>query len=224
MLEFNTLNSITTEIAAHLEKELDEPFKRLLAQAVDNWRSRLLRNSLQDKPNESKFFRQTLYIPLIKASQLPDCLEGPDLCPVRISSTEIPRMVRYGISYIDYIGSIDGNVPFSDQPPGQGQYLTAGKYASKTIYYSLINRYVRVYNHPNLPSVRLDGVFENAYEVMMFNCNAGVGCDYWDLPYPATGDIVQMIVQAVVESFKTAPTDKDVEVSPQKQTHEPDGK
>jgi len=224
MAEYNSLSSITAEIASHLKKELDEPFKRMLGQSVNNWRSRLLRNSLQDKPNESKFFRQTIYIPMISATALPGCIKGPSLCPVMQSAKPLPKLVRYQTSLVDYIGSVDGSYPFAEETPGMGVYLTAGKYSSKQVFYSFINRYIQVKNHPNLTIIRADGVFEDAMEVMQFNCDAGMNCDYWDLPYPCTGDVVQIIIAAIVDSYKLAPADKDIEVSPQNQEHAPDGK
>lgn len=224
MPELNTLSTITTEIASHLGKELDEPFKRLLAQSVDNWRSRLIRNSVQEKPNESKFFRQTIYVPLIDSPALPGCITGPELCPVKVSAKPVPKPLRYGPSLYEYVGSVDGLRPFAEETPGATAYQSAGRYSSKWVFYGWVNDYIRISGYPNLTIVRMDGIFDKPYQVMQFNCDAGMDCDFWDKPYPCTGDIIQMIVQAIVESYKTAPADKSIEVSPQLQPHEPDGK
>lgn len=194
-----SLNSITTEIAASLKRELDEPFKRMLAAKVDAWRSRLIRNSLQTKPNESKFFRQTIYVPLQSGSSLPDCIDI-SICPAAISVKTIPVPSRFGPSLFDFVGSVDGKVAFSEGSPGVTEYLKSGRYSSNTIYYEYILGRIQIPDHSNLPAVRVDGVFDAPWAVMEFNCeNSGIDCDYWNLAYPVTGDIKQMIVQGILQ-------------------------
>ncbi len=220
-----TLSSMTTEIAVHLKKELDEPFKRLLAQSIDNWRSRLIRNSLQEKPNESKFFLQTLYVPMASALATPACVGAP-LCPVMKSTKILPKPVRFGTQLFDYVGAIDGKRPFTETIPGAGAYQTAGKYSRKSILWRYELDYIIIEGHPNLPYVRIDGVFDRPSEVMQFNCDAGIDCDFWDKPYPVTGDIAQQIIQFIVQEYNPpmGPTNKEIEVNPQNQEHAPDGK
>jgi len=213
---FNSLSSMTTEIAVAIGKELDEPFKRLLAQSIDNWRSRLIRNSLQKRPNESKFFRQTLYAKLEDGTGTPVCVGMPG-CPVRKSVKKIPTPVRYGTQLYDYVGSADGNTPFGESIPGMGQFQTAGKYSKNNIYWSMIMGYAIVNGLPNLPYIRFDGIFDRPSEVMQFNCDNGMDCDYWDKQYPVPGDIAQQIVQFIIEGYKP-PVDlnKEIQVTPQK--------
>lgn len=223
-----TLSKLTTEIASHLGKELDEPFKRILAQKVDSWRSRLLRNSLQEKPLESKFFRQTIYVKLEPSSQLPECLKGP-LCKVLKSELPIPRPLRFSNYMFDYVGSIDGQNTFREKSPGTGQYLLAGKYSKKLVLWELKNDYLEVETtHVNsMPMLRIDGVFDKPSEVGDYNCATGVNCDFWDQPYPITGEIAQLVVQSILQTDfnrPQAPSDKEVDVNPQKQDHEPDGR
>lgn len=222
---FYSLSSMATEIAVHLHKELDEPFKRLLAQSIDSWRSRLLRNSLQDKPNESKFFRQTLYAKMIDADPTPECIGMPG-CMVRRTEKKIPVPVRYGTQLFDYVGSADGKVPFSERIPGMAPYQGAGRYSGKIVFWAIENGYGIVEGRPNLPYMRFDGIFDKPSEVMEFNCDGNEDCDFWEQPYPVTGDIAQQIMEFIKQSFLPPPVapDKDIEVTPQNQEHAPDGR
>lgn len=227
----SSLNKITTEIATSLRKELDEPFKRILAEKVDNWRSRLIRNSLQEKPLESKFFRQTIWVPLQMVNPIPDCVEGSDgapVCDMLRSTVKLPTPLRYSTALFDYVGSVDGKNAFSEGAPGTEQYLLAGKYSRHSVYYSFPNGFLEIDERQrSIPMVRVDAVFDKPSEAMEFNCANSGQCDYWDEPYPVTGDILQMIIQSILQvdyNQPVVPSDKEVELKPQMQAHEPDGR
>lgn len=212
-----TLNTITTEIASHLKKELDEVFKRILAEKVDNWRARLIRNSLEKRPQDAKFFVQPVYIPMEKVSEVPDCFKVPGICPVARSVSNVPKPLRYGTVLFDFVGSADNSTTFTFAGVATEKYLSAGKYSRKSVFYSWDGAKLLVRNHPNLPMAKLQGIFENPSEVFSFNCNAGIDCDGWDKPYPITRDVLQQIVQFIVQEFNppVVPNDKQVEVTPQ---------
>lgn len=211
-----TLASLTTEIATHLGKELDNPFKRVLAQKVDNWRSRLIRNSLQDKLGEAHFFVQTVYLPLELMSPVPECLHIP-VCDVLVTTRDIPQTVRYGSnSQFEFVGAPDGFEAFTEAAPGTQEALMQGKHSKKKIFYTLVNKRFELRSKATLalPWMRVGAIFDKPLEAMELNCAQGIDCDYWDQPYPVTGDIAQMIVQGILETdfqHKTAPQ-HDMEV------------
>lgn len=196
--DYTTLNKITTVLATHWKKELDEPFKRMLALRIDYWRSRLIRNSLSDKPEEAKFFMQDLYMTLEKTQTVPDCLPDPT-CPVLKTVSKVPTPMRYGSQLFAYVGSIDGENGYTYVDPGTEGYLREGKYSKNITFYSWDNINITVKNRPNLPLIRIRGVFDAPYQVMQLNCDAGQGCDYWNEPYPITGDILQGVVQGIIQ-------------------------
>jgi hypothetical protein len=223
-----TLSQITTEIAAHLGKELDEPFKRLLADKVHAWRGTLIRRTLQEKPGERVHFKQTIYVPLLQVNPVPACaLPDAPVCDVMRSADKIPSAVRTGILY-DFVGSIDGNTPFRLRQPGIGDLQREGKYSKALVEYDTINRYLEVYGATGLPLARVDGVFESPDEVAIYNCNStATGCDSWNEPYPVSQDIKQAIVECILKvdyGRVTVPSAKEIEVNPQNQEHAPDGK
>lgn len=222
----NSLSTMTTEIAVALKKELDEPFKRILAQSIDNWRSRLIRNSLQNKPNESKFFRQLVYAKMEDSTLAPTCV-GLPACPVKRSIKKIPIPVRFSIQLYDYVGSADGKNPFSEIIPGMGNFQKAGKYSSNSVFWGLdIDGHAFVEGLPNLPYIMFNGIFDKPWEAMKFNCDNGVNCDFWEREYPVTGDIAQQIIQFIIAGYKepVPAANKEVQVTPQNQEHAPDGR
>lgn len=212
-----TLNTITTEIASQLKKELDEVYKRILAEKVDNWRARLIRNSLEKRPQDAKFFLQDVYIPMERTSEIPACLGAPSACPISRSIKNVPKPLRYGSVLFDYVGSANSSVAFTFAGIGTEQYLSAGKYSHKSVFYGWDGAKLFIRSRPNLPLAKITGVFETPSEIFEYNCNAGVECDGWDKPYPVTRDVLQQIVQFIVEGMNPpiVPTDKQVEVTPQ---------
>lgn len=215
-----SLNSITTLIASDLGRELDEPFKRMLAVRVDYWRSTLVARSLEKNPQQRKFFRQTLYIPMSQVDQVP-CDIPMTLCKVSESTCEIPQPMRVGNTLFDYVGSIDGLVPFREAAPGTYSFLISGKYSSKKVFFEWHNTKIRILdtNKRKLPMVRVDGVFSFPMDVFEHNCNCETAsCDWWDEPYPITGDMLQMVVQYIKEvdfgRKPDVPQSEEIEVTP----------
>jgi hypothetical protein len=224
-----SLSEITTEIAAAVNKELDEPFKRMMVPKVDAWRGTLIRRTLKENPGERVHFRQTLYVPLVESSPVPEC-KDPDqvLCTVMQTTLAIPASVRAGDIQYDYVGSIDGNTPFRRKDPGIGNVLKNGKYSKSIILWEEIARYINIEGAIGLKMIRIDGVFDKPSEIAQFNCESGQGgCDFWNEPYPVTSDIRQAIVECILKvdfGLGNTVSDKDIEVTPQKQQHEPDGR
>lgn len=214
----STLNEIATVIASHLKREQDEPFKRVVAKHVDWWRSRLIVNSLEKHPEQRKFYRQTLWMPMVLEEQIP-CPTNVRLPQVSISKFRIPAPMRLADMLFDYAGSIDGLRPFREAPPGQWEVLSAGQYSRLTTFYEFTNFHTRVRSPKELPMMRLDGVYDDPREVLELNCKTNGLCNYWDFPYPATGDMIQLIVQGILEGdYKdlVVPTATDIEVDSEK--------
>lgn len=213
-----SLNNITTLLASHFDREQDEPFKRMLAVPVDYWRSKLVTNSLEKHPEQRKFYKQSIIVPMHMVDPI-HCPVPMDLCQISKSVNPIPKTLRLGGILYDYVGSIDGNQPFREASAGQSDYLKAGRYSKKTIFWGKDNEHIKIINKPNIPSIRIDGVFDKPIDVMMLNCASGVDCDYWDMPYPCTGDILQMIIQYILQvdfQKNNTPMPDEIEVNPNK--------
>lgn len=195
----DSLNIITTMIASHLDREQDEPFKRLLAVKVDYWRSTLISRSLDKHPQQRKFFRQTLYVPMEQTSMTTGCEIPVTLCKVARNQFSIPMPMRVGNTLFDYVGSVDGLRAFREADPGTLPYMSAG-FGSLITYYEWENSQdIKVRQNKFLPFIRVDGVFDKPLEVMEWNCKYQGICDFWDQKYPITGDMLQMVVQYILQ-------------------------
>lgn len=195
-----TLNEVTTLIASQLKKELDIPFKLMLAERIQVWRSRLFKNTLDKDAKERKFFRQTLYLPMIKTTDTPACTGFPG-CDIAQTVDQLPNPLRANGILFDYVGSVDGTTPFKEVTAGFQAYANSGKYSKNVIPFTWDGRKIAVYSNPNLPFLRVDGIFDNPELAATLNCSNGQSsnCDFWETEYPVTGDIMQLIIQSIIQ-------------------------
>lgn len=224
-----TISQITAEIASRLGKELDEPFKRMLGSKVDGWRATLIRRTLQNHPNERAHFLQKLFVPLEKTNPVPECLDpNAPTCYIMRSTLRIPVSVRANGILYDYVGSVAGDNAFNRVIAGTAYVMSKSKYTGKKPGYDLTNSYLDVYNALGMPLALVIGIFEKPSDVSEFNCaSSGQGCDYWNEPYPVSGDIKQAIVESILKvdfAPPQVPANKEIEVTPQTQEHAPDGR
>lgn len=206
-----TPNEITTLIASGMDKELDVPFKLQLMERVKVWRSRLIANSLDKKPQQRKFFRQSLYLKMERTSAIP-CASLID-CDVAATVAPVPLVVRAGNIMFDYVGGPDGKSPFKQLDPGTGFYLSSGRFAKNFPMYEFVNDHI-VTSKVDQPLIRVDAVFDDPMEVKALSCTAQTdvvnGCDEWNMEFPVAGDIMQLIIQSIRQIDYNVPERKDV--------------
>lgn len=194
-----TPNEITTLIASNLEKELDVPFKLSLMERVKYWRGRLVRNSLEKDQRDRKFYTQTLLIPM-KRHNLPACVPIPNGCPMAISVEDVPQPLRANNILFDYVGSADGLTAFKETTAASIPYLSTGKYSGNIIWFAWENRNFIEYGNPDLPVMKVIGVFEDPFAASKFQCcEDNTPCNFWDIEYPCGTDVMQQIVQMILE-------------------------
>lgn len=222
-----SINRIVTLIASHLKRETDEPFKRMLAVKADQWRSTLVSRSLEKHPEQRSFFTQTIFVPMQCDSLVPCELTSIQLCNVMKSTKIVPLPMRFGTTLFDYIGTIDGKKGFYNASPGTLDSLQAGKYTGRNTFWEYTNKKILIrnnkinFNEKPIPMIRIDAVFDRPIDVFEFNCSTGQDCDFWDKPYPVTGDMAQMISQYILQVDFGMKLDKDVSI-PQDVEVDPD--
>lgn len=201
-----TPNEITTLIATNFDKELDFAFKQQLYERVKYWRATLIKQAIDRSPQDAKFFRQTIYIPMEKVN-LMECATGV-VCADDFKSSgarstvDVPKTLRITVAGLyEYLGAIDGLTPFGYADVGTMLQLNAGKYSKLFTYYTMVNNRPVISKLPDLPKIRIDDVFENPEEVAKFlTCDGpvDVNCDWWNVDIPLTADITQRIVQSIL--------------------------
>ena len=195
-----TPNEITTAIAVKYNKVLDMPFKLALMARVDVWRSRLIRNTLQEHPKDRKFFVQTIYVKLTKQKEV-QCDLPVKLCDVALSE-HLPSVLRANGVYFDFVGAINGSNAFYEVGPGTQQYIRKGKYTGNRTTFTIINDQIAVLTNPDLPMARIDAIWDDPTKIAEFTCAdalpaSDANCDYWNTDYPATREIIQQIIQMI---------------------------
>lgn len=207
-----TLNEITTLIASQFKREMDQPFKEMLAKRVAYWRSRLIKDSIDKDVRERKFFKQTIFVTMTKLNEVL-CDVPYTQCKVAWTASKVPKPLRANGILFDYVGAINGMTPFKNAEPGIIPYMMQGKYSGKVIYYTYENEYVKVYGNSKIPKIRIDDVFDDPEAAAALNCLSGNGCNFWDEEYPCTGDIMQRIVQYILQvDFNLKPAEGTTEI------------
>jgi hypothetical protein len=202
-----TLNEITTLIASHLEMELDDPFKLMMAKRVGYWRSRLIKNSVDKDQKDRRFFKQVIYVKMEVQNEIV-CNVPYTQCKIAKSVGKVPKPTRANGVLFDYVGAIDGMNAFTEGSGGMIPYMMQGKYSKNVIRYTYENEYIKIYGNVNIPMIRVDGVFDDPEAAAKMNCNNGQSndCDFWNIEYPVTGDILQLIVQSILQvDYNRAP-------------------
>lgn len=142
------------------------------------------------------------------------------MCNIMRSSRIVPAPMRFGTDLFDYVGTIDGDVPFGYAAEGTFALMKFLPYAGKKTFYEWVNRRIIIRNKSvnfvdqPIPMIRVKAVFDHPLDVFQFNCQT-TGCDFWDEPYPATNDIVQMIIQYVLSVDFGQKVDKDTSNAPE---------
>lgn len=183
-----TLNELTTEIAGRFGKELDMQYRQLLVPQINQWRSRLIRNSLEKRPQERSQFLQNIYIPLTYGQF--NCSE---LACMGSYSEEIPMLLRIGDTPFEYLGSPDGSSPYRYNDIGTEAWLSEGITAHHFHGYQLANNQI-VIPGKRIGQVLATGIFDEPEKAMEWQCrNTGTGCDWWNAKYPCSGDILAIM-------------------------------
>lgn len=137
------------------------------------------------------------------------------------SKVPIPTPLRYGTTLFDYVGAIDGESSFRYTSIGTSEIMSHGKYSGGTTFYDFVNSYIIIKNkkanyiQAPIPMIRVDGVFDKPMDVAAFNCKLGQQCDFWNEPYPATGDMIQMIIQYIIQVDYGKDKDRNVSNMPE---------
>lgn len=193
-----TPNEITALLATNFDRELDIPFRLQLMERVKYWRSRLVANAIGKDPSKRQAFRQPLYIPMTTAFAA-DCVAGIG-DKQSISVDTIPLMLAVGGTLFDYVGGIDGRSPYRRVDPGTANYLSTGKFATMFPAYEYNGRNLFI-DKVGIPVVRVDGIFDDPLAVQQINCDClpDYDCDTWDMEFPCSGDIMQLIIQSILQ-------------------------
>lgn len=191
-----TPNEITTLFATKFGKELDVPFKKMLYERVKYWRATLIKQSIDKSPLDTKYFRQAIYLPMVKINVL--AIAAELTCYNAVTQIEVPLPIRVSDQVFSYVGSLDGMSPFGYADSGMLRYMKAGRYAGRFNYQNYINRKFYIAELPDLPFLRIEGVFNSPEEAMIYETvPPQPDVDWWNRDIPMSGDIEQRVIQCM---------------------------
>ena len=108
-------------------------------------------------------------------------------------SQPLPKQLRIGDTPFEFLGSVDDSSPYRYNDIGTDEYIAAGITAHLFYPYSLDDDKVIIKNR-RVAIVKAAGIFDEPEKAMEWQCrNAGQGCDWWNAPYPITGDIAAIL-------------------------------
>lgn len=192
-----TLNELTTEIAKGHGRELDLQYRQSLVPQINHFRSRFIRNSLGKNPKEKSQFMQSIIIPLTYG----DYVCGDFVCKGSYSEV-LPDIFRIGDTPFEYLGATDGSSPYRSNDIGTDTWINQGMTADRYYGYNLINKQVIIKNK-RIDRVMASAIFDEPEKAMEWQCKkTGQGCDWWNSPYPITGDIYALILTTLHDLLK----------------------
>lgn len=122
-----TLDEIAVQIADQQKRQFDLPFIEMVKDRVIGWRSKLIRQRLQDSPSDVIYFLTNLKL---KTNLVKEKIS------IFLESEPIGKLVRTPLS-VSYVGSYDFRNPFSKI---EGlSFPMEDKYISKEPFYELIS-------------------------------------------------------------------------------------
>lgn len=180
-------------IAGRFGKQLDLQYRQWLVPQINAWRSRLIRNTLEKRPQDKNRFLQSIQIPLTYGN-----ITCGFECMGSYSDT-LPEVVRIGDTPFEYFGSVDGSSPFRFNDTGTDPWISQGMTAHLYHTYRLDTEHGRVIlPNQRITKVMATGIFDQPNEALAWQCSNGDGgCDWWNAEYPISGDILEMVKKAL---------------------------
>lgn len=195
-----SINQLAEILAERSGRQFDQPFIDEMKVVVNYWRAKLIVDSLNSRPKDRKFFTKWIEIPLIRvpASEFPGFPECEELLRTKC---QIPRTVRANSKLYDFVGKLDRMTPTPLKEPYQIRALSGGPYSGTIPRSAEMNGYIYVFNTLNIPGLAIQLIPEDVEEFKGCCEECGAGhCYNDDEPYPASSDIQQRIIQAVLST------------------------
>jgi len=193
-----TLDQYSVLIAERVGRQFDVAFREMCKDRFKYWRARLLKDSLEKKPGDKKYFTQTIYMPM--ENRLDTACSGLDCIPVSktisVSKYDVPGTIRTGKMY-EYLGAINGRKAFVEGSASNSDILAAGRFPD-TVYWKW-NQKVAV-DKASIPVIMIQDVFDDPEAARPFECLDGTTCltvENWI--FPISGDLAQQCIQYIYQ-------------------------
>jgi hypothetical protein len=192
-----TPNTLTAQLAEHLDREMDIPLRLLLWDKIKYWRSRLIDQAVTKRGLDRRLYTQTLFMLTEQTNSIP-CNALVNL-PVSATKVRVPSLVLVAGQFFDYVGGVDGKSPFRNADPGTYNYVSESRFQRLFPAYEFSNDKI-ITDRPDLPMIRIDAIFHDPQiALQLSNECAGNTCDSWDSEFPMPGDITSLVIQSILQ-------------------------
>lgn len=196
-----SLNQLAEVLAERVGRQTDITFREELKVIIDNWRARLIRDSLQANPKDRPFFSLWFELPLISVpiSSFPGFPQG---CCVLRTKCKLPNPVRANGKLFDFVGSLNKSHAIPVRELWEIKAAANSKYSGRALYAAYMNNYLYIIGGAgDLPGISVNMIPEYPDQVSSCMTDCGLKSPYdHDKPYPAPADIQQRIVQAILST------------------------
>lgn len=191
-----SLNKVASILSERAGRSFDVPFQEEMKDIFIYWIGTIRKQTLDRKPRDRKFMLQSLTLEL---EQVP-LVE----CPVEYgcvlrTKKSIPSPARANGILFDYIGSALFNEPYSYTDEGSEIYLAASEYTGHKKRYAYRDDKLYIYNDKKIKYIGVKAIFEDPRQLDECKCNGEV-CYSDDLPFPATADMIQAAISAILKT------------------------
>ncbi len=192
-----TPNEAVSFLAERSGRTFDIPFQQELKVLFRITAVRYVKNSLEKKPLDRRFFLQSFVAPLKKVSAIECPIEWG--CALR-TVDKIPRPVRSNNVLFDFVGSADFVVSYGHGGDWKENYFKTNRYTGTKTRYMFRDQYLYISSEDNgVEYIGIQGVFEDPTLVNTFKCNE-YGCVGDDEDYPIPADLFEPILRDIMQT------------------------
>ena len=204
-----TPNELTDIIALELKAQGDFAFKRAVLARANAIRAQQLKRTLEKTPNDRKFFTQKVQVTMENFNSLENV--GDLVCTWSRTTCSLPRPLRSNSILYDYVGALNGSNAYRYTAVGTSRFINTGPLGDKFINYHRDGNRLIV-EHGGIPKILVVGIFEDPEQAYEIDAKARgcQNCDYWESQYPASQDVIDIIINEIVQRWKVEPENLEV--------------
>lgn len=210
-----TLTELAESICIPLGKEFDRLFLESVKSSILNARAALLKQEYLKTGNYNHQLIQTIKcIPLIKVNEIDCCTyDGCTNGIILRSKDEVPKTINYkdNSSSFIYVGRSDMRKSFHYINVNEIEYIKDRAFTKNSIFYTLFNNYIWIYNTTKITNFNISLVPENPLDVNKYNtCHCDNTCEEQDIIIQR--DMASQIETIVKNGFKQIAENKETTI------------
>jgi hypothetical protein len=193
-----SLNKVASILSERAGRTFDIPFQEEMKDIFIYWIATIRKQSLERNAKDRRHFQQS-FVAELEQVPLVECPVEYG-CVLRTKEV-LPSPLRSSNVLFDYVGSALFSEPYGYTDEAYEMYMSTSEYTGSKKRYAYRDNKLYIYNDKKLKYIGVRGVFEDPRELDKFRCNKeGDPCYSDDLPFPATDDMIQQAISAILKT------------------------